>query len=199
MLDRIVDVIIAFLIVVSIIFVINIKDKKDTKCEKEEVSDNDLTELAKHNNIYWDNISANPCVVELLKKRFEYEKRLSDAEYKKLPSRCKINWVELSRNHGAIELIRERIEYENSLGPNYEYQYDNTFHKLNKINWFNMSANKNAIDLLRDRITYEKSLNIEEYGKLKDKIDWNEAYYRLNKNTVILMKDYYLSDKFVYH
>jgi len=109
MLELLTDIVITILILVSIAFIANVKDnKKNTKREDDEITDDDLTELAKCNDINWSRLSNNPNAVKLLKKRFEYEKCLSDAEYKKLPN--KIDWVYISFNNGAVELIKERLE-----------------------------------------------------------------------------------------
>jgi hypothetical protein len=134
-------------------------------------------------------LSYNPHAVELLKKRFEYEKSLSKEEYNRLPFCNKINWVIISMNENAIELIKERIEYEKYLGYNYKFQdsIDSSYGE-NRINWTTMTSNKNAIELLRDRVKYEKSLDIKEYNKLDSKINWNTGLTS-TKNAVILLKD----------
>jgi hypothetical protein len=196
MLELLTDIIITILILVSITFIANVKDnKKNTKREDDEITDDDLTELAKRNDINWCRLSYNPNAVKLLKKRFEYEKCLSDAEYKKLPNDCKIDWVNISMNNGAVELIKERIEYEKSLGDKYEYQGSIIYrNKINKIDLEYMLANDNAIELLRQKIKYQKSLNSDEYARLQEKIQWGNCSHN-NKNIMILMKDYYLSNK----
>jgi hypothetical protein len=192
------DIIITILILISITFAINVKviDKNPTR-EDDEITDDDLTELAKCNCIRWSRLSYNPNAVKLLKKRFDYEKSLSDAEYKKLPLDYKIDWVRISMNNGALELIKERVEYEKLLGDKYEYQTSATYtSQRNKINWENMLANNNATELLREKIKYQKSLNSDEYARLQDKIQLNNLYpNNKNKNIMILMKDYYLSNK----
>jgi hypothetical protein len=174
------DIIITILILVSIVFAINVKDAKR---EDDEISEDDLTELAKRNDIDWSMLSYNPNVVKLLKKRFEYEKSLSDMEYKRLLSVHKIDWVIISANNEAIELIKERIEYEKSLGDNYEYQRSGSGNNpLNKINWENMFRNENAIELIREKIKYDTSFS-------------GGRNALLNKNIMILMKEFYLSNK----
>ena len=124
---------------------------------KQTPIESEIIILSKCNNIFWGYLSSNHYAVELLKKRFEYEKGLSYAEYNRLPFNHKIDWVALSKNENAIELIKKRIEYENYLGNEYKYQevpyMRNT---LNKINWNSMTINQNAIELLRERIKYEK-------------------------------------------
>jgi hypothetical protein len=197
MLELLTDIIITILILVSITFIANVKvkdNKKNTKREDDEIIDDDLTDLAKCNCIRWSMLSYNPNAVKLLKKRFEYEKSLSDAEYKKLSLDNKIDWVCISMNNGAVELIKERIEYEKSLGDKYEYQGSKYQNKNNKIDWDYLFANDNAIELLREKIKYQKSLNSNEYVRLQEKIQWGNCY-RTNKNIMILMKDYYLSNK----
>jgi hypothetical protein len=97
-------------------------------------------------------------------------------------------------NNGAVELIKERIEYEKLLGDKYEYQFSARYtSQRNKINWENMLANDNATELLREKIKYQKSLNSDEYARLQDKIQ--SVNHDNNKNIMILMKDYYLSNK----
>jgi hypothetical protein len=201
MLELLKDIVITILILVSITFIANIKvkdNKKNTKREDDEITDDDLTELAKRNDIYWSALSYNPNVVKLLKKRFDYEKGLSDTEYKKLPNHYKIDWVNISMNNGAVELIKERIEYEKLLGDKYEYQFSARYtSQRNKINWEWMLANDNAFELLREKIKYQKSLNSDEYARLQDKLHLCGCPYidHTNKNSMILMKDYYLSNK----
>jgi hypothetical protein len=198
MLELLTDIVITILILVSITFIANVKvkdNKKNPTREDDEITDDDLTELAKRNNINWSMLSFNPNAVKLLKKRFVYEKSLSDAEYKRFPNDCKIDWVYISMNNGAVELIKERIEYEKSLGDKYEYQFSARYtSQRNKINWEYMFANDNAIELLRDKIKYQKSLNSDEYARLQEKIQWGNCSHS-NKNIMILMKDYYLSNK----
>jgi hypothetical protein len=190
------DIIITIIILVSITFManVNVIDKNPTR-EDDEITDDDLTELAKCNCIKWSMLSYNPNAVKLLKKRFDYEKGLSDEGYKKLPRDYKIDWVHISMNNGAVELIKERIEYEKLLGDKYEYQFSMIYtNKQNKIDWEYMLANDNAIELLRQKIKYQKSLNSDEYARLQDKIYWSNCSHT-NKNIMILMKDYYLSNK----
>jgi hypothetical protein len=193
MLELLTDIIITIIILVSITFIANVKviDKNPTR------EDDDLTDLAKCNCIRWSMLSYNPNAVKLLKKRFEYEKCLSDAEYKKLPRDYKIDWVNISMNNGAVELIKERVEYEKLLGDKYEYQFSTIYqNKRNKIDWEYMLANDNAIELLREKIKYQKLLNSDEYARLQDKIQsLNCPLQHTNKNIMILMKDYYLSNK----
>jgi len=200
MLELLTDIIITILILVSITFIANVKvidNKKNPTREDDEITDDDLTELAKRNDINWCRLSYNPNAVKLLKKRFDYEKSLSDAEYKKLPLDNKIDWPEISMNNGAVELIKERIEYEKLLGDKYEYQFSARYtSQRNKINWENMLANNNATELLREKIKYQKSLNSDEYARLQDKLQsGNCPLSHSNKNIMILMKDYYLSNK----
>ena len=183
------DIVSSLLILVSFTFAVSVKDKANKKRECEEITENEIIILSKCNNIFWANLSYNPHAVELLKKRFEYEKSLSEEEYNRLPLCNKINWVIISMNENAIELIKERIEYEKYLGYNYKFQdsIDSSCGK-NRINWTTMTSNKNAIELLRDRVKYEKSLDIKEYNKLDSKINWNTGLTS-TKNAVILLKD----------
>ncbi len=183
------DIVSSLLILVSFTFAVSLKDKTNKKRECEEITENEIIILSKCNNIFWANLSYNPHAVELLKKRFEYEKSLSEEEYNRLPFCNKINWVIISMNEYAIELIKERIEYENYLGYNYKFQdsIDSSYGE-NRINWTTMTSNKNAIELLRDRVKYEKSLDIKEYNKLDSKINWNTGLTS-TKNAVLLLKD----------
>ena len=194
-LSKIYDIIIAFIILVAFILAVSIKDvqtNKKLKDKDNERENNVLNMLSRCNNIFWGSLSSNPYAVDLLKKRFEYERCLSDAEYKRLPFNHKINWVQISRNENAIELIKDRIEYEKSLGDEYKYQtipYAATPDTYNKINWGNMTRNQNAIELLRERIKYEKSLSKEKYSNLRNRIDWIDSMGEANKNAIILLKD----------
>jgi len=191
MTSLITDIFITFLILVSFTLAVNVKDNFTNKKRKnkDEITDNDLKLLSKCDNIFWGYLSSNHYAVELLKKRFEYEKSLRDAEYNRLPTNHKIDWVRISRNKNAIELIKERIEYEKSLGDDYKYQEisycSNTY---NKINWKSMTRNPNAIELLRERIKYEKTLSKEKYINLRNKIDWMDSMLEA-KNPIILLKD----------
>lgn len=194
-LSKLYDIIIAFIILVAFILAVSIKDiqtNKKLKDKDNERENNVLNMLSRCNNIFWGSLSSNPYAVDLLKKRFEYERCLSDAEYKRLPFNHKINWVQISRNENAIELIKDRIEYEKSLGDEYKYQtisYAATPDTYNKINWNNMTRNQNAIELLRERIKYEKSLSKEKYSNLRNRIDWIDSMGEANKNAIILLKD----------
>ena len=187
------DIVSSLLILVSFTFAVSVKDNKaNKKRECEEITENEIIILSKCNNIFWANLSYNPHAVELLKKRFEYEKSLSEEEYNRLPFCNKIDWVIISMNENAIELIKERIEYEKCLGYNYKFQdsIDSSYGE-NRINWTTMTSNKKAIELLRDRIKYEKSLynlDIKEYNKLVNKINWKSGLTS-TKNAVILLKD----------
>ena len=193
MTSLITDIFITFLILVSFTLAVNVKDNFTNKKRKnkDEITDNDLTLLSKCDNIFWGYLSSNHYAVELLKKRFEYEKSLIVSEYNRLPTNHKIDWVRISRNKNAIELIKERIEYEKSLGDDYKYQEisycSNTY---NKINWKCMTRNPNAIQLLRERIKYEKTLSKEKYINLRNKIDWMDSMGdEANKNAILLLKD----------
>ena len=192
-LNKLYDIIIAFIILVAFILAVSIKDIQTNKKLKDRDNDrekNILNMLSRCNNIFWGSLSSNPYAIDLLKKRFEYEKCLSDAEYKRLPFNHKIDWVQISRNENAIELIKDRIEYEKSLGDEYKYQTipfaPDTY---NKINWNNMTRNQNAIELLRERIKYEKTLSKEKYSNLRNRIDWIDSMGEANKNAIILLKD----------
>ena len=186
------DIVSSLLILVTFTFAVSVKDNKaNKKRECEEITENEIIILSKCNNIFWANLSYNPHAVELLKKRFEYEKSLSEEEYNRLPFCNKIDWVIICMNENAIELIKERIEYEKCLGYNYKFQdsIDSSYGE-NRINWTTMTSNKNAIELLRDRIKYEKSLynlDIKEYNKLVNKINWKSGLTS-TKNAVILLK-----------
>ena len=192
-LNKLYDIIIAFIILVAFILAVSIKDIQTNKKLKDRDNDrenNILNMLSRCNNIFWGSLSSNPYAIDLLKKRFEYEKCLSDMEYKRLPFNHKIDWVQISRNENAIELIKDRIEYEKSLGDEYKYQTvayaSDTY---NKINWNNMTRNQNAIELLRERIKYEKTLSKEKYSNLRNRIDWIDSMGEANKNAIILLKD----------
>jgi len=187
------DIIATLFILAAFILAVSVTDKtdKNTQNNKDKITENDLILLSKCNEIFWGSLSLNPFAVDLLWKRFEYEKSLSDAEYKKIPFNHKIDWYRISGNENAIELIKERIKYEESLGCEYVYQELPNHNRvtLNKINWQYMTTNQNAIELLRERIKYEKTLPLEKYNKLNNKIDWINNLGGLNRNAVILLKD----------
>ena len=193
MLNLIIDIIITFLILLSFTLAVTVSNKTNktnkNRKDKDEITDNDLTVLSKCDNIFWAYISYNNYAVELLQKRFEYEKGLSVAEYNRLPSNHKIDWVRISRNKNAIELIKDRLEYEKSLGDEYKYQINtNCGNTYNKINWKCMTGNPNAIELLRERIKYEKTLSKEKYINLSNRIDWIDSMLEA-RNPIILLKD----------
>jgi hypothetical protein len=200
------DITVIFLILGSITafminatFLLNFANIKKNILDDEfggEITQSDLIALSRCDKIFWSQLSSNPFAVDLLSKRFEYEKNLSDQEYNRLPFNHKIDWVKISRNDNAIELIKNRIEYEKLLGDNYRYQeldylkcYEGVKEKVNKISWHHMSQNQNAIELLRDRIKYEKSLGQEKYNSLQNRIDWTHSLCGCNKNAVILLRD----------
>ena len=203
------DITVIFLILGSITafiinatFLLNVANTKknmlndDEDYDDTEITQSDLITLSRYNKIFWAQLSTNPFAVDLLSKRFEYEKSLSNEEYNRLPFNHKIDWVGISRNDNAIELIKDRIEYEKLLGDNYTYQElyylkDSPFVKetSNKISWYHLSQNQNAIELLRDRVKYEKSLGQEKYNSLQNKIDWMNSIGGCNKNAVILLRD----------
>lgn len=166
-------------------------DEDDT-----EITESDLITLSRCDKIFWAQLSTNPFAVDLLSKRFEYEKSLRIEEYNRLPFNHKIDWVGISRNDNAVELIKDRIEYEKLLGDDYTYQEVHYMKDCcdiretsNKISWYCMSQNQNAIELLRDRVKYEKSLGQEKYNSVKNKIDWKNSMSGCNKNAVILLRD----------
>jgi hypothetical protein len=180
MLELLTDIIITILILVSITFIANVKDnKKNTKREDDEITDDEITDLAKCNDINWVQLSAilskNPIVLKLLKKRFEYEKSLSYVEYCNLNQQYNIIfWCALSMNPEAIELLEKRCEYENSLSKE-------EYNKLkSRICWTEISRLPNANELLKKRFVYEKCLSDNIYKGLDadDKIDW----YELSRN-----------------
>ena len=190
MLNLIIDIIITFLILLSFTLAVTVSNKTNkNRKDKDEITDNDLTVLSKCDNIFWAYISYNHYAVELLQKRFEYEKGLNADEYNRLPSNHKIDWVRISRNKNAIELIKDRLEYEKSLGDEYKYQINtNCGNTYNKINWKCMTGNPNAIELLRERIKYEKTLSKEKYINLSNRIDWIDSMLEA-RNPIILLKD----------
>ena len=203
------DITVIFLILGSITafiinatFLLNVANTKknmlndDEDYDDTEITQSDLITLSRYNKIFWAQLSTNPFAVDLLSKRFEYEKSLSNEEYNRLPFNHKIDWVGISRNDNAIELIKDRIEYEKLLGDNYSYQElyylkGSPFVKetSNKISWYYLSQNQNAIELLRDRVKYEKSLGKEKYNTLQNKIDWMNSISGCNKNAIILLRD----------
>jgi hypothetical protein len=174
MLELLTDIIITILILVSITFIANAKDnKKNTKREDDEITDDDLTDLAKCNDINWNQLSVilskNPIVLKLLKKRFEYEKSLSYVEYCNLNQHYNIIfWRALSMNPEAIELLEKRCEYENSLSKE-------EYNKLkSRICWSEISRLPNANELLKKRFVYEKCLS--------DNIDKCLDWYEISRN-----------------
>ena len=176
---------------ISITFIANVKvkdNKKNTKQEDYEITDDDLTDLAKRNDINWYQLSVilskNPIVLKLLKKRFEYENSLSYVEYCNLNQQYNIiSWGALSMNPEAIELLEKRYEYENSLSKE-------EYNKLkSRICWSEISRLPNANELLKKRFVYEKCLSDNIYKGLgaDNSIDWYEL--SRNRGAIELIKE----------
>jgi hypothetical protein len=118
------DITVIFLILGSITafiinatFLLNVANTKKNMLNDDEENDTEITQsdlitLSRYNKIFWAQLSTNPFAVDLLRKRFEYEKSLSNEEYNRLPFNHKIDWVGISRNDNAIELIKDKRNLE---------------------------------------------------------------------------------------
>lgn len=162
------------------------------------VWDNDYYYLFEE--IFINNLSE---LIELFKKKIEYEKNINDEKYKKIDwNRLsltqntyellktypeKIVWKNLSKNKdpAIIELLKERFEYEKGLS-NEEYL---KVEYKKKIDWHILTQNNNAIELLKNRAHYENTLSKEEYENLGDnKIFWE--YLSDTDYGIELLKEY---------
>ena len=98
-----------------------------------------LRDWVNKDNLNWKMLSANPCAIEMLKERIEYEKSLDKEEYAKLADDNRVNWLKLSINPEAIDILKK-------------YPQD--------IVWCCLCDNKNprAVEMILERIEYEKQL-----------------------------------------
>ena len=129
---------------------------------------------ANYDKIDWGLLSdnPNPKAIELLRKKFEIEKKTSKYDLDLTKDKDKINWQYLSRNPNAIELLREKIKEEDDI----PYDSIYTLNKLSynqKIDWRLLSSNPNAIELLK----------VNQY-----KIDWKWLSRNPNPEAIKLIK-----------
>ena len=89
-------------------------------------------------DILWRTLSSNTNkeVIDLLRKRMNYENSLTKKRYHNLNMFHMINWDIVSKNPNAINLIKDRIVYQN-LMVNFDRLKDNE----SKINWKALSTN----------------------------------------------------------
>ena len=74
--------------------------------------ENEFIKNPNNPKILWRMLSSNKNAINLLKKRMDYENKLSRRSYNKLSIYNIINWHTVSKNPNAIELIKERIIYQ---------------------------------------------------------------------------------------
>jgi len=169
-----------------------------------------LRDWVNKDNLNWKMLSANPCAIEMLKERIEYEKSLDKEEYAKLADDNRVNWLKLSinpeaidilkkypqdivwcclcdnKNPRAVEMILERIEYEKQLPP-YHIGQEEDEYGLYRIWWDRLGYNENPqiIEMLKEKAELEK--NEEYYAGLNinDKIDWQQI--SSNPNAIELL------------
>jgi len=169
-----------------------------------------LRDWVNKDNLNWKMLSANPCAIEMLKERIEYEKSLDKEEYEKLVDDNRVNWLKLSmnpeaidilkkypqdivwcclcdnKNPRAVEMILERIEYEKQLPP-YHIGQEEDEYGLYRIWWDRLGYNENPqiIEMLKEKAELEK--NEEYYAGLNinDKIDWQQI--SSNPNAIELL------------
>jgi len=169
-----------------------------------------LRDWVNKDNLNWKMLSANPCAIEMLKERIEYEKSLDKEEYAKLADDNRVNWLKLSMNPEAIDILKkypqdivwcclcdnknpravdmilERIEYEKQLPP-YHIGQEEDEYGLYRIWWDRLGYNENPqiIEMLKEKAELEK--NEEYYAGLNinDKIDWQQI--SSNPNAIELL------------
>jgi hypothetical protein len=154
----------------------------------------------------WFSLSRNPCAIEILMEKADYENSLTEEEYNMLEDKKKICWMRLCYNEEAIDIlkkypskiqwgslsynkkqqavdmIKERIEYEKINVP--EYYEENRV----CINIFGDNENPQIIEIIKERIEYEKGLSPEDYDMLEeaDVIDW--CYLTVNPSAIDILK-----------
>ena len=154
----------------------------------------------------WFALSRNPCAIEILMEKADYENSLTEEEYNMLEDKKKICWMRLCYNEEAIDIlkkypskiqwgslsynkkqqavdmIKERIEYEKINVP--EYYEENRV----CINIFGDNENPQIIEIIKERIEYEKGLSPEDYDMLEeaDVIDW--CYLTVNPSAIDILK-----------
>ena len=160
------------------------------------------------NKINWNAICKYPYIdiVSILRKRIQYEKKLSKSNYNELDYNSLINWRNISANPNAIELLKEnqdKIHWDIlSSNPNAIEILKNNQRYINwlrlsknpnaiellknnndKIYWTELSSNPNAIELIKNRIQYEKTT----ISHLNDYINWSKL--SSNPNAIQILKE----------
>ena len=155
----------------------------------------------------WFILSGNPCAIETLIEKADYENSLTDEEYNMLTKDKKISWVRLCINEEgaeilkkypskilwsylsnnskqlAVNMIKERIEYE-KINVLDDYYDENRVW----VNSFSDNENPQIIEFIKERIEYEKGLSSEDYDMLEvaDVLDW--CYLTVNPSAIDILK-----------
>jgi hypothetical protein len=155
----------------------------------------------------WFTLSGNPCAINILMEKADYENSLTVEEYNMFEERKKISWMRLCINEEgaeilkkypskilwsylsnnskqlAVDMIKERIEYEKINALDYDEDDDRVW-----INNFSYNQNPQIMELVKERVEYEKGLSREEYGMLDvaDVLDW--CYLTENPSAIDILK-----------
>jgi hypothetical protein len=172
-----------------------------------------LRDWVNKDKLNWKMLSENPCAIELLKERIEYEKSLDKEEYEKLGDDNRVNWLKLSinpeaidilkkypndivwcglcdnKNPRAVEMIIERIEYEKHLPP-FHFDQDVDEYGLYRIWWDRMGYNEHPqiIEMLKEKIELEKNKEYYATLNMNDIIDWYQICSNPHPNAIELLK-----------
>jgi len=154
----------------------------------------------------WIALSRNPCAIEILMEKADYENSLTEEEYNMLEDKKKISWMRLCYNEEAtdilkkypskilwsylsnnskqhvVDMIKERIEYEKINVPEY-YDENRVW-----VNSFSDNKNPEIMELVKERIEYENGLSPYEYDMLEvaDVLDW--CYLTENPSAIDILK-----------
>ena len=155
----------------------------------------------------WFALSGNPCAINILLEKADYEKSLTEEEYNMFEEKKKISWMRLCINEEgaeilkkypskilwsylsnnskqlAVDMIKERIEYEKINALDYDEDDNRVW-----INSFSYNQNPQIMELVKERVEYEKRLSREEYGMLDvaDVLDW--CYLTANPSAIDILK-----------
>ena len=165
-----------------------------------------LRDWVSKEKLNWIALSRNPCAIEILMEKADYENSLTEEEYNMLEDKKKISWMRLCYNEEAtdilkkypskilwsylsnnskqhvVDMIKERIEYEKINVPEY-YDENRVW-----VNSFSDNKNPEIMELVKERIEYENGLSPYEYDMLEvaDVLDW--CYLTENPSAIDILK-----------
>jgi hypothetical protein len=155
----------------------------------------------------WFVLSGNPCAINILMEKADYENSLTEEEYNMFEEKKKISWMRLCINEEgaeilkkypskilwsylsnnskqlAVDMIKERIEYE-KINVRDDYYDENRVW----VNSFSDNKNPEIMELVKERVEYEKRLSPEDYDMLEvaDVLDW--CYLTENPSAIDILK-----------